>query len=1068
MVKILLKGKRKYLRYLLLHMVIISFFLFFHDIPVLGQKLYERYIDVNNPGDTYIAFNWNTDNGLPQNSINGIVQTEDNYIWLATNEGLLKFDGYKFINYNNSNTPELESNRINAIFLDSKKRMWLYLESKGIVLYQDNKFSNVELPGIHHFQYVSEFKEDSQGNIWLGTNTGLLCMNETGARLFGSESGLDVNYAISMLPDRDGTIIVGCSGVVYLVSAQQGVIRRKEVNKAFSELYRLKDGKILAGTLSGLYYLEPDDDFNTSLIPGTEKLSIYSLFEDDDGIYWIGTGWQGLYFYSNGKVYSYSDSEMQSTVIRFFSFDSEANIWVGTNSDGLFRFRKRSIFPMSEANGLSHNVVYPIAENARHEVLIGVNCGPLNLVTKNGIENLLGPVMESYNSCTWSLFIDSSQNLFYGTYGGGLYKIVDGKIEMEELDEEGKVLVIFTITEDSRKRLWVGGINGLVVKQGEKVKVFTENEGLSNSDVKCLLNDREDGMWVGTSHGLNHFDKKDSLRQYPLKNGQHIKFIRSLFLDDENLLWIGTYGDGLYRYDGKKFFHFATEDGLFDNVVSTIVQDDYNNLWFTCNKGLYYVRKSDLNDYIEGKIASFSPVVFGKEDGLLSTEFNGGMTPSSLKHTDGTLWFPSIHGAAVVDPEKMNLNLSRPNIFIEKVFVDDTEYEYPDIVEIPPGSGKVKIVYTSLSFKSPENVTFQYKLEGLSDQWSNLIKRREIIYEHLPPGSFEFRTRGCNSDGIWNYEGSSVKLIVHAYFYQTVLFYIIVSIIFVMLVATVFYIRIRSLQYREKKLQELVEERTINLKQEKEKTESALAEVQKSKEQIEEQNIELEILNSEKDKFFSLISHDLKSPFVTILGYSEMLFNDFHNFTDEEKLEHVNQLNSASQKAYYLVENLLLWASSERGLIELKPVYFSISESIRRVVDLLAPVAARKSIQLKSECSDTTTVFADKNTIETVLRNLINNAIKFSYENGIIEVTCNFVEGYAEISVRDTGIGMDDEKVLQLLEGRKNQISDGTYREKGTGLGLQLCREFISRNNGTFKIESKKGEGSLFVFTIPL
>lgn len=242
----------------------------------------------------------------------------------------------------------------------------------------------------------------------------------------------------------------------------------------------------------------------------------------------------------------------------------------------------------------------------------------------------------------------------------------------------------------------------------------------------------------------------------------------------------------------------------------------------------------------------------------------------------------------------------------------------------------------------------------------------------------------------------------------------------------------------------------------------------RSSEALEKYSEELNQLNITKDKFFSIIAHDLKNPFITLLGFSDMLIHEYDELTEEEKLQYITEIRNSAKSSHELLENLLEWSRSQTGRLEYEPHQFDIYELVRRNFLLLNPMAKSKGIQLICEVKENTQVFADFDMINTVIRNLISNAVKFTNKEGNIKISTASKDGLLKLCVCDNGVGMDEKALDNLFKLGEQNTSRGTSKETGTGLGLILCKEFIEKNLGEIWAESEVGKGTTFCFTIPI
>ncbi|HZY25886.1 MAG TPA: ATP-binding protein, partial [Bacteroidales bacterium] len=310
---------------------------------------------------------------------------------------------------------------------------------------------------------------------------------------------------------------------------------------------------------------------------------------------------------------------------------------------------------------------------------------------------------------------------------------------------------------------------------------------------------------------------------------------------------------------------------------------------------------------------------------------------------------------------------------------------------------------------------------------------------NLDPGEYTFKVKATNNDGVWNEEGVSLKIIILPPWWKTWWFKLILITVVILIFALIIYSRERQLRK-----QKLLLEKSVAIK-----------------------TAELNELNASKDKFFSIIAHDLKNPFNTIIGFSEMLQDAVISNDPKIIYKYASMINISSVQTFRLLENLLEWANSQRGKISFTPVPINISEIIKEEFSMLDDMAKDKNIELKSNVPEKITIDADKNMIRTILRNLITNAIKFTHKNGKVEVNAITYKNHLEISVSDNGVGMSKDIMEKLFKIDANLSSRGTENERGTGLGLFLCKEFVEKHGGRIWAESEEGKGSTFKFLLP-
>ena len=346
-----------------------------------------------------------------------------------------------------------------------------------------------------------------------------------------------------------------------------------------------------------------------------------------------------------------------------------------------------------------------------------------------------------------------------------------------------------------------------------------------------------------------------------------------------------------------------------------------------------------------------------------------------------------------------------------------------------------------MDFSAPEKNRYAYKMENFDKEWIYPDQYSDVTYTNLNPGKYVFRVRGSNSDGLWNDAGTSIRLTILPPWWATLWFRLTFIILFLFIFFLFFISRERRLNNRRIQLEKLVEAKTIELKE----------------------------LNASKDKFFSIIAHDLKNPFSTIIGFSELLREHLDKGIDTKPKEYARAIQSAALQTFRLLENLLEWAYTQRGKISFNPEKINLEDLIYEELEVLSETAASKGIELRCIIPENLNmnIFADKNMIRTIIRNLISNAIKFTNRKGQVILNASTDDGIVKISVADNGIGMTPDTLSKLFKIDANLSTRGTEDEKGTGLGLCLCRDFVEKHHGKISVESTPGNGSIFRISLP-
>ncbi|HEX7585111.1 MAG TPA: ATP-binding protein, partial [Prolixibacteraceae bacterium] len=565
--------------------------------------------------------------------------------------------------------------------------------------------------------------------------------------------------------------------------------------------------------------------------------------------------------------------------------------------------------------------------------------------------------------------------------------------------------------------------------------------------------------------------------------------------DNEGNLWFGTFGSGIDKLELKtgKFTNYSKKDGLPGNSVTSILVDSLNNLWLATDNGL----------------AKFNPdtkevITFDQKDGLQ----NKSLKSWAIKTKDGEMFFGGPDGFNSFYPDriKYNQNQNIPPVVITGLKIFNNQIKINDkingrvilpknISETPElmltyKENNFTFEFIALDYTTPEKNNYAYMMEGFDEGWIQCGTKREANYTNLDPGEYTFRVKASNSDGIWNEKGTSIKIIILPPWWETWWFRLIAVFSIISIFGYIFYSRVQHFKNQKILLEKLVAQKTselqkmnttlINQAEELHQTNSLLEERQN---QIEEQSEELlaqkeslvkmnkvlNDLNATKDKFFSIIAHDIKNPFNAVLGFAGLLEENFKEWNDERKLEIINLIHTSSKNLYQLLDNLLQWARSQSGVLKFNPQKIELKETFKNIINLFKETSEAKNIQLSITIQEKELlVYADRDMLDAILRNLISNAIKFTRIEGKVQLIAETLDDFAIIKVIDNGVGISAKTQEQLFRIDTHNSTYGTQNESGTGLGLILVKEFVTRHGGEISVESILGEGSTFRFTLPL
>jgi ligand-binding sensor domain-containing protein/signal transduction histidine kinase len=719
----------------------------------------------------YIRSVWSTEEGLPQNSAFSIAQTPDGYLWFGTLAGLVRFDGIEFKVFDQSNTKELASDMIAAVYVDSGGTLWAATggsygasaQGNKLLSYKDGKFRSYAGEEGFRGENVLGLAGASDGGLWIATARGLYkYTQENGFRFYTTQDGLSSSNLWAVYESSDGSVWIGTSTglerfrdgrFVFVVGDGQSQINAKSIRES-------ADGSIWCATQNGLIRIKGETISTYTTKEGLPENEISALAADRSGNLWIGTVHGHLSRFSDDK-FAESISLGDLDVWSIYE-DREGNLWAGVFSRGLYRLKDGNFKTFARTEGLSADGTWGVYEDRSGGIWVSTDVGV------SEIED--GKIVKSYTQkdglldiIAQTVFEDDEKSLWIGSTRG-ITRLRNGKFDTFPFPFKREHWVS-AIYKDAGGILWIGTTRGLYqFKDGKFI-----NSDFSEKSRKYVINafTAVDGvLWLGTPAGLIEF-KNGEFTAYPAPGQQSPDDVMSIAADTDGTLWLATNNHGALRFRDGKFTRYTVNDGLSDNLVFHVVDDNRGNLWFGGNKGIFKVARQELNDFADGKISNLNSKIFDTSDGMRSRECSG--VNSAIRDRNGNLWFPTIKGAVEINPANVRVNQIPPPVSIEKSIVDDAEFT--GSAEIEPGSHKFEFRYAGLSLVAPQKVKFKYILEGYDNDWVDAGARRTAYYTNLPAGSYTFSVVATNNDGVWNRKGASVRFLVRAPFWRAAWFW---------------------------------------------------------------------------------------------------------------------------------------------------------------------------------------------------------------------------------------------------------------------------------------------------------
>jgi ligand-binding sensor domain-containing protein len=891
---------------------------------------------------------WTTKEGLPQNSVDCIAQTTDGYIWMGTQEGLVRFDGVRFTVFDKSNTEEIDNNYITALFVDRSNRLWIGTYDGGVIVYADKKFHAVDTIPFFANAHVRAIHEDRSGRLWVAVRSrGVVCIDNGVQHVYDTARGLTSNEPWTFCEDDLGRMWIGTEGGISIV--ENGRIhslttKNGLVSDLVNALCRGKDGTIWIGTNMGMMNVPLDLSNRSgrktySVDDGLPDRIVYSIYSDQSDLVWIGTR-KGAALLNNGVISTFTtgDGLSYENVAAVF-VDREKNVWLGTDGGGINVLREGIFSTLTKRQGLPSDVIWTVYEDSEERMWIGTDEG-LALLNhdRTSVSRTFTVQNGLHDNEVYSIGADAGGTIWVAT-ANGLNIIRNGKIQSVAPTDKTKDIITGCIFIDTRNRVWVATAgNGVLLFVNSTLHAtYTTARGLAGNYINLISEDRKGNIWIGTDGEGVSVINDTGIVSYTEEHGLPSNFIHSIYIDSANVVWIGTFGGGLARWKNGQIASLTTRRGLYNDGLLTVMEDDLGNMWFTSNKGIFYIKKSEVNACMDGLTPMVTSRTLGKADGLKSTEFNGGVQPAGWKSHNGTLWFPTAYGVATIDPVSIQVNQQQPLVVFEELVTDNRAVHAHNSGIVPPGTERYEFRFTGLSFINPSTITFKVKLEGYDNEWDDIGTRRSAYYTHLPPGTYTFAVHAANSDGVWSERAATFTFTQEAYFYETTAFYISLSVLGALLIYGGYRLRIRSIRHRSLTLERLVNERTKDLHDAQAETVRLLDESQRQKAIAEK-------ANEMKTQLLDMVAHDLKTPLVSVSIFTKELQN-IAPLNDRAK-EDLNIIQRSVERMISLINNLLNISTIESGQLQLRKEAVNMVDLAGMTVDGLRMQAQRKQQML--------------------------------------------------------------------------------------------------------------------------
>jgi len=1044
--------------------------------------------------------------GLSQSEITTFLKDSHGFMWMGTLDGLNRFDGYTItkFNVNKKDSNSLTNNTIRALVEDKYGRIWVGTDDGLNVLYPNNqKFSSLKIPKLNSSFIIIYSLSIDNNYLWIGTDNGLFKAKINSENLKDIEESI-VEELSSIKMQSNNTKInrikISSVGDIWIGGFGRTICFKLDKNKNLLHAKTLPD---FIATKSAQFFVEDFNKniwigiYNEGLVRYNPKTGLYTAFKtsasqnsissnsisgiviDKEGNIWICTPDKGLNKIRNTEAQNdninferyqnniFNNNTLNSNLILSAYVSHNSTLWIGTIGSGVNfaeihqkKFNHYTIPPLNNETSISTNFIRSVYLDSFNNLWIGThNSGLFKLNRLTNKFNRFGP-FESMS--IFNIYSLDNRTVIVCTLKG-LFIVKDNGSIMKVSEVIGNT---FYATSSKPTIYWIASSSGIYRIEITNDKIISiKNYNNTSAKTKISLNNCrvvvynnfKNELWVGTEGGglniltldKNHFPIKTTVfKKSNKENTISNNYVRSIYKQNSNTFWVGTY-EGLNKVEmnsqtnSLKFTSFFKADGLPNNLIQSITEDDNYNLWIGSNGGLtkFNTKTLKINNY-------------DISDGLQSNEFS---EHCCFKAKNGELFFGGINGVTSFFPNSISESIIQPQITITDLYLfnekvqPQTKIGNDILLEKPihltknlilnSNQNNIRFDFSAMIFTSPQKIKYAYKLDGYDKNWIITdAQNRNATYTSLPFGKYTFLVKATNGDGVWNEKVTSIDIHIKTPYYLT-WFAFILYFIFAGLI--IFYFTRYSI---------------IKIT---------------TRKQIEldlEHNQKLLDLDAIRTRFFINISHDLRTPLTLIIGPLEQIIRDI-NIPDKFKGQ-ISVVHKNANKLKYLIEQLLDFRKNEVGKLKISLSKVDFNQFIKEEVDYFDLTVREKGLELSYNfIFEDLNIYIDKEKTAKIIFNLLSNAIKYTNE-GYIDI---FVEKgtmsdssnlYVKIIIRDTGIGIDKEKVEHVFERFYNNtksINDSSY-----GIGLSHCKDLIEVMNGQITVESELGVGSTFTVYIPL
>lgn len=967
---------------------------------------------------------WTAEDGLSSNNLTHVFQDSKGLLWITSFNGVMIFDGERVEIYDINNLDILETDGFYTVVENEKGEIFLGSQGSGLIKYHQGVFSKIKSETTYLPKSVPALLVSQTGALYIGSNNqGLFKLHDGKVERINIPI-LNKSTVSSIKEDDFGKIWVATEGQG-LFCIKEGRLERHISTKDgllddyVESVACTKDGLLMIATTKGLQYMNDDG----GLIGINELTNVYInfLFVDEWNSVWAGTE-KGLARWSkSANKVDWIRGKRGLDLVRISSVikDQENSIWLTSSRIGLVRLKESRLKNLTVPE-LSSNRINIIHESWNGSLYIGTDQNQLD-VYKEGKLSRIEIKTDLGGNGVRDVYHDSDGSFWLATYVGVIHKM--GDKEMVYSTANGMPANNFRVVfKDKDDILWFGSRSGGLVKfkDGRILEVLDNENKLESNFILSIAQSSNGNLFVGThSGGMSILEPSGKVSTYHLKDDDAGVLLFNIDLMTENTAMV-TANVGLLHFDGTKLTQIKLTSDRRSKTYFDFIDDGKDYFWVTTNLGVLQIDKSDWIEYQNRQIEQIPYIILDENSGMNNKECTG--ATRSLLTSQGKVMVPTLGGVCEISPSKLQTSNIPPEVLIRNVIVDDIEIStVNEFSEVEAGALRYKFEFAVMSYTAPERNQFRYKLEGFEKDWSFPDYSGHVEYTNLPPGNYTFKVIGANETNLWNTDPTSFSFRVKPFFYQTIWFYVL---IFALMISVFLIIYKWKISF------------------------------------INRQNVGLKKVNAELDRFVYSASHEIRSPLSSILG----LINLARMSGPDKQIEYFEHIEKSVNRLDEFIHDIVDYSRNARMGLDIEEIDFNTM--ISNILEDISHTENFEAIKCDVEYSLKGKVFNDPKRLKIVLSNIITNAFKHhdpdAVEEPYVFIKVGGNKKAAEIIVKDNGPGIEKKHLSNVFK----MFYRATTRSEGSGLGLYIVEETLSKLHGTIDIKSKRGKGSTFKITL--